>query len=90
MQPPRQIDGATVLEWAWSDVPFGYVGGAAGVAVHGLAICQYEGSSKVVRFGCNAKWETQQDADYSSVEEAKAMVPAQYRFLRVNWHGTLR
>ena len=49
MQPPRQIDGATVLEWAWSDVPFGYVGGAAGVAVHGLAICQYEGSSKVVR-----------------------------------------
>ena len=90
MQPPRKIDGATVLEWAWSDVPFGYVGGDAGPAIHGLALCQYEGSFKVYRFSCNVNWETQQDMDYASLDEARSMLPAQYRRVRVSWHSTLR
>lgn len=88
MKAPSHIDGALVLEWAWSEVPFGYIqsdagGGAA--AIHGFALCQYAGSSVIYRFSCNAHWETEQDADYASIDEAKAQLPEQYRQAPVNW-----
>ena len=59
MKPPEYIDGARVLEWAWSEVPFGELrhnDGSPAAAIHGLAVCQYEGSLHVYRFSCNAHW----------------------------------
>jgi hypothetical protein len=88
-KPPDTIDGARVLEWAWSgEEPFGHVRDADGtvnIEIYGLAICQYLGSLTVYRFSCNRDWETEQDADYDSVEEAKARLPAQYRLVPARW-----
>ena len=92
MQPPRRIDGAWVLEWAWSDMPFGEVPAVVGgrpTAIYGMAICQYEGSSNVCRFSCDKNWETKADVDYSTIEEAKAGVPYAYQRVRVIWHSTV-
>lgn len=88
-KPPEEIDGAKVLYWAWSgDLPFGWVGSETepkAIAVFGLAIARYEGSSVVYRFSCNHSWETEQDADYASVEEAMEYLPAQYKGVTVKW-----
>lgn len=89
MRPPDELDGAKVLEWAWSEVPFGVIRNTDGVLacqVHGLAICQYPKDDKVYRFSCDDKWEVQQDMDYDSFEEAKALLPAQYRQVDMVWH----
>lgn len=91
MKPPAHIDGALVLEWAWSEIPFGELrsnDGSAAVAIHGFALCRYEGSATVYRFSCNVNWETEQDADHSSIEQAKAELPAQYRRVPAQWVKT--
>jgi hypothetical protein len=86
--PPRIIDNAEVLEYAWSDIPFGVLKDGEGKAVdsiHGLAICRYLGSDVVYRFSCDKNWETSQDADYSSLEQAKAELPEQYKTAPIDW-----
>jgi hypothetical protein len=88
VKPPSHIDGALVLEWAWSDRPFGHVSfddGSVAATIHGLAICQYPDSRVVYRFSCNANWETEQDMDYSSSAAAKASLPEQYQQSPVTW-----
>ncbi len=90
MRPPETIDGAKVLEWAWSgERPFGCLNDAKGagplIEIFGLAICQYPRSSIYCRFACNRNWETQQDAEYASVEEAREPLPAQYQKVPVCW-----
>ena len=91
MKPPSQIDGADVLEWAWSDVPFGTVGiqgdPAPGTPIHGLAICKYAKSETIYRFSCDANWETEQDADHDSIEQAKEWLPQQYRNAPIVWRS---
>ena len=87
VKPPPYIDGALILEWAWSETPFGHVrfdDGSIAAAIHGLAIGRYPNSEVVYRFSCNAQWETQQDADYASVDEAKSL-PEQYGSAPANW-----
>ena len=89
MTPPTHLDGARVLAWAWSDLPFGHVTdahGAAPVAIHGLAVCRYAGEARVYRFSCDAHWETLQDAVYVSVDEARERLPAQYRAVAAVWN----
>jgi len=76
MTPPSFIDGARVIQWAWSDLPFGILDG--NVEVHGLAICKYDHSPQIYRFCCDATWECQQDFDYESIEDAKRLLPQQY------------
>jgi len=86
-QPPPILDGAKVLWWAWSgENPFGILEGAEGDDrfVHGFAVCQYE-SGSIYRFTCNKHWEVVQDADYASVEKAKAGIPLNYDASRVKW-----
>ncbi len=89
MQPPPSIDGARVLEWSWSDVPFGVVpcsGEYAATFIHGLAICQYEGDTAVYyRFSCNAFGECEQNQTYDSVEQAKSELPDQHRNVPALW-----
>ena len=90
MTPPTHLDGARVLAWAWSDLPFGHVTdehGAASAAIHGLALCQYAGEARVYRFSCDAHWETLQDEAYASEDEARAQLPAQYRAVAAVWHA---
>lgn len=88
-KPPAEIDGAKVLYWAWSaDLPFGWVGSESdskAIAIHGLAIAQYERSSVIYRFSCNRTWEAEQDDDFASVEEAMEQLPEQYKGVAVKW-----
>ena len=95
MTPPSHLDGARLLAWAWSDLPFGHVAadtgadadaGTRSIAIHGLALCQYAGDANVYRFSCDAHWETVQDACYASEENAREQLPAQYRAVAATWH----
>ena len=89
MTPPTHLDGARVLAWAWSDLPFGHVAAdddAGPIAVHGLAVCRYGDEARVYRFSCNAHWETLQDEVYASVDEARERLPAQYRAVAATWN----
>ena len=82
MEPPKTIDGAEVLWWAWSGIdPFGLHGDEP---VHGFAVCRYE-TGELYRFSCNRRWETVNDMDHTTVEEAKADIPANYDNTRVRW-----
>ena len=92
-KPPNEIDGAKVLQWAWSgSLPFGtlkYKGGEkdgeTAFEIYGLAICRYEKSDEIYRFSCDENWGTQQDAPYDSVEQAKKDLPDQYKNVPANW-----
>ncbi|MBQ4810284.1 hypothetical protein J8M20_03005 [Pseudoalteromonas luteoviolacea] len=52
--------------------------------IFGLALCQYDESGFIYRFTCDSGWETEQDADYGSVAEAKENLPEQYRDVKAN------
>ena len=88
-KPPKEIDGAEVLEWTWSgSEPFGrllYESGAVAAEIYGLAICRYKSDGFVCRFSCDKYWETEQDAKYSSVSEAKDCLPLQYQNVKAQW-----
>ena len=88
-KPPKEIDGAVVLYWAWSgSSPFGILestDGTVRIEVYGLAICRYPGSKSVYRFSCDSVWEIEQDAEYSSEKEAMDQLPTQYRNTEVRW-----
>lgn len=89
MEPPDFIDGAKVLQWAWSwPEPFGWLtseDGSVKEAVHALAFCQYENSSTIYSFTCDQNWETMQDGVFGSIEDAKKFLPQQYRNVVANW-----
>jgi len=90
MQPPSHIDGARVLHWAWSDVPFGDVrfsDGRVAAVIHGIALCQYEGSADVYRFSCGPDWQCEQDQVYGSIQEAKDELPEQYQNAPAHWQA---
>ncbi len=88
-KPPKEIDGAKVLEWAWSgEKPFGvvrYESGEIAAEIFGLAICSYPNERKIYRFSCNENWETEQDATYETADEAMKYLPEQYREEPANW-----
>ena len=87
--PPAEIDGAKVLEWAWSgSKSFGPILDQAGsiyCEIFGLAICRYTGSEQIYRFSCNCNWESEQDSMYSTIQEAKINLPTQYQNSEINW-----
>jgi hypothetical protein len=88
-KPPSKIDEAKVLHWAWAGKkPFGIIyhsDDSLSAQVFGLAICQYENSDIIYRFSCDENWESVQDSDYNSVEEAKVHLPEQYKNVPINW-----
>ena len=90
MQPPREIDGAEVVLWAWSGPqPFFVMPSTqsgASVAIHGLAICRYAKTGAVYRLSCNSAWETENDSAYSSVDDATRGQSAHYDVDSVQWH----
>lgn len=88
-KPPKEIDGAKVLYWAWSgSVPFGFIkypDGQIAFEIYGLAICQYEKSGQIYRFSCDKNWETEGDSPYDSVNQAIEDLPEQYKNVRADW-----
>ena len=88
-KPPKEIDGANILEWAWSgSKPFGVIcfeSGEIATEIYGLAICRYANSDKVYRFSCDSKWASEQDSEYGSVAEAKKSLPSQYNVKKAMW-----
>ncbi len=88
-KPPKEIDGAKVIEWAWSgSEPFGVVcfeSGEVAAEIFGLAICCYSGSDKIYRISCDSEWESEQDSDYNSISEAKEKLPSQYKSVEAIW-----
>ena len=83
--PPSAIDGARVIEWAWSGAsPFGTVPGAEPPEIYGLAIATYD-DVQFYRFSCDKEWNCIQDAFYYSVTDAKDQLPDQYRNVAANW-----
>ena len=88
-RPPKTIDGADVLDWAWSGLkPFGFIHNESGEVaseIFGLALCKYPNSSRIYRFSCDINWETEQDSDYKSVAEAKLNIPEQYQLVEILW-----
>ena len=89
MKPPNQLDGATVVLWAWSsDRPFfemPYSDGSGGIPIHGLAVCRYDESEAVYRFSCDSHWDVQNDTDHKSIDDARTCPSAQYDVERVKW-----
>ena len=89
MRPPAFIDGARVIEWARSDIPFGvgyawWKGNGIKMQIHGLAISQYEGQREFYSFACNAEWECMDDTTHDSLERAKSERPPWD--VQVIWH----
>ncbi|MCP4095030.1 MAG: hypothetical protein GY880_28225 [Planctomycetaceae bacterium] len=85
MNPPDKIDGASVIEWAWSGTyPFGEVPGAQSPEIFGLAIATYD-NIEFYRFSCDRNWNTVQDGLYDSIADAKAQLPDQYRNVDAHW-----
>ena len=85
--PPREIDGARVIAWAWSgSTPFGVVPGADPSEIFGLAITTYD-NRDFYRFSCDKECNTVQDGLYASVRDAKEQLPDQYRNVAAEWHA---
>lgn len=88
-KPPKEIDGAKVIEWAWSGTrPFGvlrFESGELAAKIFGLAICSYTGSDSIYRFSCGPDWEVEQDSDCGSIADAKARIPSQYQEVKAVW-----
>jgi hypothetical protein len=85
MVPPIKIDNATVIEWAWSDTPFGHVPcGDAAIPIHGLALASYDGKQFYL-FSCDKEWDTVQDSVYPTLNAAKEGLPVQYKKVIANW-----
>lgn len=86
--PPGEIDGARVIEWAWSgDKPFGVIrfsSGAIAAEIFGLAICSYS-DGLFYRFSCDRNWNAEHDSVYSTVEEARERLPIQYQEVKPDW-----
>jgi len=62
--PPPEIDGARVIQWAWSGTkPFGVVPGADPPEIFGLALVTYN-EREFYRFACDCEWNTVQDGLY--------------------------
>lgn len=89
MKPPRELDGADVVLWAWSaPAPFfemPYADGSATIPIHGLAVCRHARSGEIYRFSCNATWEVENDSCWPSVEEARRGASGQYDVEAVQW-----
>lgn len=90
MKPPKKIDHAIVLEYAWSDIPFGAIkysdSDKIAAEIHGFLICKYDNSDRYYRFSCNKNWEVENDAAYDSIEQAKNSINEnQYNLENLHW-----
>jgi hypothetical protein len=86
-RPPPELDGTKVVFWSWAgESPFFIMpDGGAGIAIYGLAICQYAQCGSVYRFSCDSSWEVVNDSPYESVAYAMSSPSSQYQIELVKW-----
>jgi hypothetical protein len=91
--PPTTIDGARVLLWA----------DTAGIAktdacifreddrlqksFAALAIARYDGTSGCYLFLCDEAWETQNDTDHQSLDDAREFAESLYPGISHRWRA---
>ena len=87
--PPRHLDGATVVCWTISPrgAFYAITGGDAPITVAAMAVCRYEDSGAVYLFKCDADWEVVQDWDCGAMEEAQAAVVQHAHGQPVEWRS---
>lgn len=62
------------------------VAGGEPIPICGLAICRYDHTAgPVLRFSCNAEWETENDSQWPSIEGALQGESAQYDISSISW-----
>ena len=85
--PPRIIDNMTVVYWAWSwPNPFFVMPeGRNGIAIHGFAVGKSSDGKSYLRLSCNRQWESQNDADYDSLEAALTATVNGIDFKQLKW-----
>jgi hypothetical protein len=89
MKPPRELDGAEVMLWAWSE-PAPFFGmpcsdGSPTIPIHGLAVCRHAQTGSIYRFSCKATWEVENDSTWPSIEAAVHGASGQYDIEAVSW-----
>ena len=85
------IDGARVLWWASTAgiaktdaCTFGK-NGRAQSSFAALAIAQYDGASGCYLFLCDEEWETQNDTDHQTIDEAREFAESLYPGIATRW-----
>jgi hypothetical protein len=92
-QPPTMIDGARVLWWAdtagihKTDACTFREGNRVQALFAGLAIAQYDGASDCYLFLCDQKWETQNDNDHRTIDEAREFAESLYPGISNRWRA---
>ena len=91
--PPPMIDGARVLWWAdtagiaKTNACTFRNGDRVQASFAALAIARYEGASDCYLFLCDEQWETQNDTDHRSVDEARAFAESLYPGILNRWRA---
>jgi hypothetical protein len=89
--PPVMIDGARVLWWAETagiaktDACTFREGNRVQASFAGLAIARYGGASDCYLFLCDEDWETQNDTDHGTVDEAREFAESLYPGISNRW-----
>ena len=96
-QPPRQIGGARLVQWAVINdrhQPTGscrhIVGGTLQSPAAGLAICQYDGEDAYYLFGCDANWGPVTDTWHETLEDARQQAECEYQGVSTAWNVVLQ
>ena len=87
-EPPRFLDGASVVCWTISPVGSFYsiTGAGPAVSVAAMAVCRYDDSGAVYLFKCDANWDAVQDWDCGAVEEAQGAALQHAHGQPLEWH----
>jgi hypothetical protein len=91
-----------VVEWAWSDEPFGVIPIAGGpsdsnaIPIHGFAICFFghkpvfhwmaKRPDSIYFFSCDASCEVESDHLFGLVADGKARLSSNFAGARPRWH----
>ena len=90
------IDGARVLWWvdtagiARTEACIFRKRGQVQTAFAALAIARYDGASGCYLFLCDENWETQNDTDHETVDEAREFAESLYPGISIRWRPSAR
>lgn len=89
--PPTMIDNARVLWWAdtagieKTGACTFRAGDLVQASFSALAIARYDGASDCYLFLCNDEWETRNDTDHRTVDEARDFAESLYPGISKRW-----
>ena len=91
--PPTTIDGARVVWWAdtagiaKTDACTFREGDRVQPSFAALAIARYDGASGCYLFLCDEEWETQNDTDHQTIDEAREFAESLYPGISSRWRA---